>query len=141
VTFAIMSLMNPLVVRCLIGFLWLAIVLLSGCSGPPKVEHAKTWPVKGKVVKNGQPLTAGTIEFQPAGSGERASGEIGQDGAFSLFTFAGNEKLDGAVEGKYRVTVIPPIPADQQNVQIFNLPKTLEVKPQENEFTIDVGKK
>ncbi len=38
------------------------------------------------------------------------------------------------------MTVIPPIPADQ-NVQIIRVAKTFEVKPQDNEFTIDVAKK
>ncbi len=59
---------------------YFGVLLLAGCgSSSTKEEHAQTWPVKGKVLNSGQPLTAGTIEFQPTGAGARANGEIGPD--------------------------------------------------------------
>jgi hypothetical protein len=96
--------------------------------------------VKGKVVKPGASLEGGVVEFRPVGEGTRATGEIGPDGAFSLYILFGNDKLDGAVPGEYRVTVIGPTAADQ-SVEIFNLPTKYTVQAQENAFTIDVGKR
>jgi hypothetical protein len=112
---------------------------MSGCGKPAK-EIPKTWSVKGKALNAGRPFVGGTIEFQPSGEGQRAIGEIGPDGSFSVFTFFDNDKIDGAVPGTYRVSIIPPIPPDQ-NVQSFNLPKTYTIEPRDNDFTIDVSKK
>jgi hypothetical protein len=117
----------------------LAVLQIAGC-GQPKAEIPTTWPIKGKVLNGGQPIAGGTIEFQPTGEGRRAVGEIGPDGSFSVFTFFDNDKTDGALPGSYRVTVIPPIPPDQ-NVQIYNLAKSYQIEAKDNEFMIDVSKK
>jgi hypothetical protein len=72
-----------------------------GC-GSSAPQGAATLPVKGKVIFKGQPLTKGTISFEPEGAGKEAFGEIQPDGTFVLTTY---KKDDGAVVGKHRVTV------------------------------------
>lgn len=91
--------------RVLIPVLLLALTLLpflSGCGGGrPSIE-----PAKGKVVCNGQPVTAGSVSFVPIGEsgseagGRPAVGTVGPDGTFVLTTY---ETGDGAIVGKHRV--------------------------------------
>jgi hypothetical protein len=110
-----------------------------GCSSPSK-ELPKTYDVTGKVVfKNGQPLSGGTIQFQPTtDSGLTTTGRIQPDGGFSLNTLVGETKLPGAAAGKYRVTVIPPMGADQA-AQPISIPEAYTVKPQDdNHFQITI---
>ena len=75
--------------------------LASGCGGPPTA-----YLVHGTVVfPDGQPLTRGTVEFEPIGQKKTitASGEIAADGTFQLGTY---QPKDGAVAGEHRVAVI-----------------------------------
>jgi hypothetical protein len=72
-----------------------------GC-GSSTPQGAPTLPVKGKVIFKGQPLTKGTVSFEPEGPGKEAFGEIQPDGTFVLTTY---KKDDGAVLGKHRVSV------------------------------------
>lgn len=44
-------------------------------------------------------------------SGKPASGEIAEDGRFTLSTYGNN---DGAIVGKHTVQVLPPAPKDDQ---------------------------
>jgi hypothetical protein len=85
---------------------------LPGCAS--QEEMPKTYTVKGKVVlKNGQPLKGGFITFTSVTSDEqRAYGDIAEDGRFTLNTVAltsraRSEKLAGAVEGEFKVTIRP----------------------------------
>jgi hypothetical protein len=74
-----------------------------GCSKEtPYGYGAQTVPVKGKVTYKGQPLTQGSITFEPDGSGREAHGGIQPDGTFVLTTF---KEGDGAVAGVHRVAV------------------------------------
>lgn len=68
---------------------------LTGCGGPTLV------PVEGKVLYKGQPLTFGSVWFQPK-SGQPATGVIQSDGTFSLETRGFGP---GAVVGTHRVRV------------------------------------
>jgi hypothetical protein len=116
------------------------LLFMAGCGGSTAADAPPTHPVTGKVTKGGQPMTAGTVEFQPAEpSAQRANAEIQPDGSFALSTFMDLEKFPGAVPGKYKVNVMPPMTADQQ-VQIFNLPQTYTIEPKENHFEIKIGK-
>ena len=75
--------------------------LASGCGGPPTA-----YLVHGTVVfPDGQPLTRGTVEFEPVGQKKTitASGEIAADGTFQLGTY---QPKDGAIAGEHRVAVI-----------------------------------
>lgn len=96
------------------GALWFGTILavVPGCA--TKEEMPKTYTVKGKVVqKNGKPLKGGFITFTSVTSDEqRAYGDIAEDGTFKLDTVAltsraRSEKLAGAVEGEFKVTIRP----------------------------------
>src|SRR5215813_7535464 len=72
----------------------------SGCGGPT------LFPVSGKVTyKDGKPVTAGFVIFEPLSQKISARGEIQADGSFQLGTHRDN---DGAMEGDYKVLVAPP---------------------------------
>lgn len=76
--------------------------ILSGCGDVALATTRSTMaPVKGTVTYKGQPLTAGSIAFEPDG-GREAHGSIGPDGSFSLTTF---EADDGALPGTHRVAI------------------------------------
>ena len=80
----------------------LALASVAGCGGDSASSGVTTAPVKGKVTYKGQPLTVGTISFEPENSGREATGEIKSDGSFVLTTY---KKEDGAVLGMNRVQV------------------------------------
>jgi hypothetical protein len=83
-----------------------AAVALGGCSGcgssgaPASVSTLV--PAKGKVTFKGQPLTSGTIRFEPDDFGRAASGTIQPDGSFVLSTLKDG---DGVVPGHHRVSI------------------------------------
>jgi hypothetical protein len=110
----------------------------SGCGRSPKV---KVYPVKGTVVsKGGIAVAGGSISFQAVNDTQSSVvGVIKDDGSFSLHTLVRDAKVEGAAEGTYKVTVMPPLPADHKTmVNPIALNKTFEVKPGENEFRIEV---
>jgi hypothetical protein len=79
-----------------------ALVLLGagGCGGET------FFPVSGKVVyKDGTPVSAGLVIFEPVSQKISARGEIQADGSFQLGTRKDN---DGALEGDYKVLIAPP---------------------------------
>ena len=69
----------------------------SGCGN----RRPQTAPVTGKVTLDGKQVTGGVIFFYPE-EGRPATGIIGSDGTYVLQTF---EAGDGAIPGKYRVTI------------------------------------
>jgi hypothetical protein len=83
----------------------LAAIVAAGCA---RSDHPKTYPVTGKVTYRGQPITSGMVMLTPVDGGHAATGNLNRDGTFRLTTF---EKHDGAVPGKYHVTV-QAFPAD-----------------------------
>ena len=72
-------------------------LVLAGC-GSKRLPVA---PVEGTVLYQGKPLTSGSVTFLSA-SGPVAVGEIRNDGAFRLSTYAGG---DGAVLGAHQVAI------------------------------------
>ncbi len=81
----------------LLGFL----LLVTGCG-----ETSGTVPVKGTIQFEGQPLAKATVTFLAQQSGGRdAHGFTDDRGVFQLSTFGTN---DGALPGKYKVTVYVP---------------------------------
>jgi hypothetical protein len=79
--------------------------ILAGCGGDPDLP--KLGKVSGTVTYKGQPVTKGLVTFVPAGgagaqTGQSATGEIQEDGSFTLSTFENN---DGAVLGEHIVVV------------------------------------
>jgi hypothetical protein len=108
-----------------------------GCTGG---SLPKTYPVTGTVVfKGGGPLAKASILFTPVGDTSfSVSGDVGDNGSFTLSTVKGAEKVTGAPEGEYRVSIQLPIRADQRPVPPIVLPRTYRVEPKENVFPIEV---
>src|SRR4051794_18550874 len=71
------------------NFATLALFLLAACAGCG-AKGAGTLPnlipVKGKVTFKGQPLTKGTVHFEPDDYGGPAAGQLQADGSFVLTT-------------------------------------------------------
>jgi hypothetical protein len=88
-----------------------ATILLAGCSESFE-EHPPLYPVKGKVILDGKPMTAGTIIFEHAGDGADAPKGVGggpfratakiNNGSFTLIGYAGAE---GMPAGNYKVGI------------------------------------
>lgn len=93
--------MNRYRAYLLIGSAALAVFTI-GCSEPPPTR----FPVAGKVVIDGQPLTSGSIQFVPEG-GRPFAGKIQEDGSFRLSELSVSEKTtsSGVAKGKYRIGV------------------------------------
>ena len=85
---------------------FVSLALLFGCSQGPRV-----YPVSGRVVHpNGEPVAAGMVEFESIDHRPKinARGAIQPDGTFRLGTFSED---DGAVAGRHRAVVLPPVRA------------------------------
>ena len=89
---------------------------LAGCGpgGPATV------PVSGKVLHNGQPLTAGSVTFVPEAAGQpEPVGSIAADGSYTLAT--GDQP--GAPVGSYKVVVRATVPSNPNDP--YSLPKSV----------------
>lgn len=77
---------------------------IAGCGSGNGLHLAK---VRGKVTYKGQPITYGTIMFEPDSArgtnGPSAVGSITRDGSFIMST---EESGDGAIVGLHRVAVV-----------------------------------
>jgi hypothetical protein len=83
---------------------FVATVPLTGCNGGGGPE---THPVTGKVTINGQPADGLQVTFNPVEPGkEAASGNVGPDGKYTLYT--GIQGKEGAPAGKYKITFSDP---------------------------------
>jgi hypothetical protein len=90
----------------------LGLLIIAGCSGGNALD---TFPVRGEVTYNGQPLGEGTVVYLPAEPGGRqATGALQPDGTFSLTT---RERDDGAVKGAYKIVIYAyePHPGEPQS--------------------------
>jgi hypothetical protein len=95
--------------HCVTRYLGCALVaatltLSSGCG-----DGLSKNQVQGKVTANGQPVTNGTISFNPINKEKgkvylAAIGKINADGTYTLSSAANN---DGAIAGKYLVNYAP----------------------------------
>lgn len=98
--------------RCAVAFCvgLLTVAFSSGCgkSRPEIKGKLPLFPVKGKVIMDGQPLAGATILFYPtkqfpAGAApQRPRATVEDDGRFQVSTY-GNK--DGAPAGAYKVTI------------------------------------
>ena len=68
------------------------LILLSGCSNDGSPKNS----VRGAVVYNGKPVTAGEVKFHPEDGGSPTVGQIGIDGDYIASSIK---------PGKYKVTV------------------------------------
>ncbi len=101
-------------------FVVLALVLASSGCGRGGAPVPQTHKVTGKVAyEDGSALTGGAITFTLASDRSvTASGDIGADGAFTLYTIVGNQRFSGAMEGEHRVTIIPAMGEDQKLIAV-----------------------
>lgn len=80
--------------------------LVCGCGGPKPTLV----PVTGKVTKNGQPVTAGSIYLHAASANayekDSPSSLLQIDGSFTIKTFPFG---DGVPPGEYKVTLSPEL--------------------------------
>lgn len=96
---------------------WLILVCLTallpllgcGSKGPPTVS------VTGTVQQGGQPVEGATVMFSRGGrdisKGEIAMGKTDAQGRFTLIThLAGQKEAQGALPGKYEVTISKRVP-------------------------------
>tara|TARA_R110002095_G_scaffold216308_1_gene213012 strand:+ start:3967 stop:4506 length:540 start_codon:yes stop_codon:yes gene_type:complete len=86
------------VISCLLCSLFFS---AAGCSG--KSDQLPTAEVSGKITFEGEPLQRGTIVFFPESGKRNATGEIKEDGTYTLTTY---ENGDGAFPGAHTVTII-----------------------------------
>jgi hypothetical protein len=106
------------------------------------------FPVSGSVTyKDGTPVTAGLVIFEPVSQKISARGEIKADGTFQLGTHGDD---DGAMEGEYKVLVAPPpLPEEgrrrrptvhpkYQNLDSTPLKFTVTRDREKNKFRIEV---
>ena len=114
-------------------------LLACGCGSGDSLP--KTYPVTGSVAdKGGKSLVGGSVQFTPvADASLSVSGAIQDDGTFTLHTIKGKEKLSGAPEGEYKVTILPPISSDQRAILPIELPKPYRVEAKDNQFKFEVA--
>jgi len=121
------------------GLLLLTLALATlGCKARSALPP--TYPVTGTVkFKGGKPVAGGAIQFSPVkDAGYAVSGDLDNDGTFRLLTITNTEKVTGAPEGEYRVTIHLPIGADQKGGGAIPLPNSYRVEAKDNNFTIEV---
>lgn len=128
--------------RALIVSLAILSTTLVGCGGPSRGKQAYQYqPVKGRVLRNDQPVTQGTIQFSnPDDSNFVASAPISSDGTFSLTTTTifSSSRNNGAPMGKYKVMINPP--SDGKGApQPFIADGVFEVKSGPNDFKIELN--
>jgi hypothetical protein len=125
-----------------------AALVAAGCGGGPNAPY----PVRGTVFLDGEPATelaGGTVMFNSIELKKSAHGEIKADGTYALGGAGAN---DGAIPGKYEVTVSPPeTPRQSERVKskagvkaaAFIQPKSLEVtvERQANDVPIHLKRK
>ena len=83
-------------------------------------------PTTGMIRSEGQALSGGKVIFTPVGQLRPAVGEIESDGSFVLRTF---KEDDGAMPGKYRVTVVADLEVGGKEAHVtFMAPKNFTVE-------------
>ena len=96
-----------------------------------------THPASGKVVySDGTPMKGGTIQFLSTSPDSTlvTSGEIDDDGRFTLYTLQNKTKAAGAVEGQYQVMILPRQGEDHKPVAPITLSESYTIKAGENTF-------
>jgi hypothetical protein len=112
-----------------------------GCGAKGAGKMPDLIPVKGKVTFKGQPLTIGTVRFEPDDFGRPASGKLQSDGTFVLTTLT---EGDGVVAGHHRVAItgIDPKSKDAKALKKYSDSARskfeAEVSAEKTEFSFDI---
>ena len=97
-------------------------------------------PAGGVVQHDGKPMTGGKVLLLPIEKGNAAIGQIQENGSFLLTTF---KPEDGAVPGRYRVTVVSDLQVQGKEQHVTCIaPKKfiLEVAAErDNDFVVNVN--
>jgi len=111
------------------AFIWLTMIGAASCG------NQTYFPVSGKIThKDGTPVTAGLVIFEPVNQKSGARGEIHTDGTFQLGT---NNTRDGAMEGEYKVLVAPPpLPEEGKRLRSPIHPKYQSLESTPLKFTV-----
>jgi hypothetical protein len=118
-----------------------------GCNdGKPKGDLPPLHPVKGKVVRNSQPVNGGLVRFHtdPDDPDVVVNAEVKADGTFEVQTqhAQSQKKGPGAPAGIYQVTYYPP-QGDQTagpNPVPVTPTQTHMIQAGENALIIELGK-
>jgi hypothetical protein len=113
--------------------IYMAVIYSSpGCN---RSDRLATFPVHGKVMYRGKPVTGASVAFLAPGASRVAGGTTDESGEFQLSTFEPN---DGAIVGTHEVTVKkyqhepPPLP---------QAPASGEIDPAvEARFTVEMAR-
>jgi len=91
--------------KVFVGLSAFAAILVSAGCGQRELSPKDTVPVHGRALLHGEPIRYALIELNPTDTeGVPTSGRTDADGYFMLWTY-GNEQPDGAVPGRYSVTI------------------------------------
>lgn len=94
---------------CLLAFILVAPV---GCS-----EQSQRYPIAGKILIDGEPVTKGSIQFVPD-TGRPFASKIASDGSFRLVeaSLSSNNLREGITPGKYRIGISSQDMIDEDKV-------------------------
>jgi hypothetical protein len=84
-----------------------AVLVLSGCGQRPKSTRPATYPVRGTVTLNGEPLADAVVMFNSVAQSHGSVAITDSNGSYSLTTFVAD---DGVVPGDYTVAIIKEVP-------------------------------
>jgi hypothetical protein len=121
----------------------------AGC-GKKLPANKEVYPVRGKVLLNGEPVKLGIVELEPVDpeEGVDARGLIQADGTFTVGTYSKN-MTDGAVPGEYKVKIrnysytrYGPKPKSLEPSEIpkkyASGVKKITIKPGENDIKLEL---
>jgi hypothetical protein len=114
----------------------------SGCGTKGAGELPQLLPVKGKVTFKGQPLSSGSVRFEPDDYGRPAYGKLNSDGTFVLSTLKDG---DGVVPGHHKVSITDLDIKSTQGAAVMKYLRTsnskleADVSPEKTEFTFDLN--
>lgn len=134
------------------GYIGLAavLVLVCGCNGAKKPDFPKTYPVRGKITLNGQPVQWCRVDLIPKSKNPAAEGvgRSDQTGYFAIRTFQ-NEGFDGAIPGEYIVVITPldgsertkdqtptTVPEKYSSAETSDI--TVRVEEKDNDLKVDI---
>jgi hypothetical protein len=122
-------------------YLLVGLACILGCQSRSERPAPDTFPVTGTVIApDNLSVKHATVEFTPS-SGDKtlsALGTVDATGKFRLAVVNPDRNIPGAPTGVYRVTITLPLNPDRTGGQRYELPDNFNVKPRENEFTLEL---